>query len=536
MLLLVTAFTWTIFPTTGKAVNSNPRHETVINNDDFDAPSVPEMAPIKEFSGENTGSFGVEGREELLRTPNILTPSIDATEGDQGDEDSLVADATAAEAAADTATAHSGDTAEASGLMSLQHSPTFPATGGEGDASTAAEGAALGTDYAPKEPVDIVEGSDNELEGISQEEVREKRDGNVRPDEETTEEAREEKLPTAYGDSEGTAGSGDIVVDGHPNTHEVPDLGTAKLGVPTAVTTDDGQVGSADSTTQSVDDSAETGGGGGASLSAENEDQHQQRLPPMPPTASDNGSSLVAQASAATMAAGATQVKDSAVTTTKPVDNHLEESGSSSRDGEGGVGAVDDDLESGTSYPSSIASATSGGRGPQKPGGPEPSTDSTPAASDVDGARPLRAEGSQGGRGDDDGHDGRSGVMNDDTTVNRTRADSKTGRRPKGAEEDTETPPSNRSSSSDGGSGSGSRWNEAGGHRRRDGDAGQGESGGAGGGGEGGRRDDDASSGVAGTDFTRGSPEELAQRVRDMEAELLRKLQAEEDAKSLLDM
>ncbi|CAM9295342.1 unnamed protein product [Scytosiphon promiscuus] len=39
-----------------------------------------------------------------------------------------------------------------------------------------------------------------------------------------------------------------------------------------------------------------------------------------------------------------------------------------------------------------------------------------------------------------------------------------------------------------------------------------------------------------GTDFSRGSPEELAQRVRDMEAELVRKLLAEEDAKSLLDI
>lgn len=39
-----------------------------------------------------------------------------------------------------------------------------------------------------------------------------------------------------------------------------------------------------------------------------------------------------------------------------------------------------------------------------------------------------------------------------------------------------------------------------------------------------------------GIGFARGSQEELAQRVRDMEAELLRKLLAEEDAKTLLDM
>ncbi|CBJ48995.1 conserved unknown protein [Ectocarpus siliculosus] len=43
-----------------------------------------------------------------------------------------------------------------------------------------------------------------------------------------------------------------------------------------------------------------------------------------------------------------------------------------------------------------------------------------------------------------------------------------------------------------------------------------------------------SSSGAAG--FPRGSPEDMAQRVRDMEAELVRKLLAEEDAKSLLDI
>ncbi|CAM9893740.1 unnamed protein product [Laminaria digitata] len=49
------------------------------------------------------------------------------------------------------------------------------------------------------------------------------------------------------------------------------------------------------------------------------------------------------------------------------------------------------------------------------------------------------------------------------------------------------------------------------------------------GGGGGGGRD-------AGADFARASQEELAQRVRQMEAEVMRKLLAEEDAKSLLDI
>lgn len=45
-----------------------------------------------------------------------------------------------------------------------------------------------------------------------------------------------------------------------------------------------------------------------------------------------------------------------------------------------------------------------------------------------------------------------------------------------------------------------------------------------------------AGGGEDGASTERSSPEELAQRLRDMEAELLRKLVAEEDAKSLLDM
>lgn len=58
--------------------------------------------------------------------------------------------------------------------------------------------------------------------------------------------------------------------------------------------------------------------------------------------------------------------------------------------------------------------------------------------------------------------------------------------------------------------------------------------GGDGGGGSGGT--DDAVGHGGGVGFDRSSPEELVQRVRDVEAELLRKLLAEEDANSLLDM
>ena len=48
--------------------------------------------------------------------------------------------------------------------------------------------------------------------------------------------------------------------------------------------------------------------------------------------------------------------------------------------------------------------------------------------------------------------------------------------------------------------------------------------------------DSGGSSAGGGVEFKRGSPEELAQRVKHVEAELARKLLAEEDAKSLLDM
>lgn len=526
-LLLATAFTLIIFPLTSNAdnsnYNSNPRHETVVNSDDFDAPSTPEMAPIEDVAGENTESFVVEGREELLETPNILTPSVAAEE--QRDDDSSVADATVGGAATDTGTtAGSAHTDEDSELSGHQQSPAIPAVGEEGDASTAAEGAALESeDDTPRkpEPAGTDEGNDTGQEGTSQEqEAGETQDGNIQPVEETKEEVKEAKSPTANGDSEDTAASGDIVVDGYGDTHEVLGSGAPKLSIPAAVTTDDDQVGSSGPITHPVDGSAETAAAAAAATAAE---------------------TLETQASAA-------------VATTESGDNDIEASSSSSEDGEDDVGAGDDGVEPGTSYPSSIAEPTAPGGGepqePVRPTGPRSAAGGAAAASDVQGVRPMQAEGSHGGRGNgvDDGgdggdsSDGGSGVVDDEATVDRAPEGSKTGSLPGGVEEDTETAPSNRSSSGGGGSSTRSSGrNEAGGHERHGGDVGQGDRGEPGGGGQGanrrdkggGRRDDGASGGA---EFPRSSPEELAQRVRDMEAELVRKLLAEEDAKSLLDM
>ena len=591
LLLLMTTFTLMIFPLSSRADNSN-------YNDDLDASSTPEMAPIEDAAtGENTGSFGVEGREELPETRNILTPSV-AAEAEHGYEDTPVVDETAGgAAAADTGTAGPTDTAESSESGNPQQSQAVPVAGEEGDDSTAAGRTTLEVEGGtPVTALGIAdEGNDTGQQEISQEqEAEERRDDKVQASE-TKGGGDEEKLPTVDDDGEDTVGSGHIVTDGHHDAAEgevILASGTQKLSAPAAVTADDDQVDSSDHITRIAEGDAQPADAIAAAAAAASSDgneeqqqqqqqqqqrqqrqRQQQQRSSMPSGTSDNGSLLDARASATTTAAGATQAKDSAVATTEAGDGDLGVSGGSSSssssssssddDGEDGTDAVDDTAaESGTSYVSSIADPAAPGGGepqePVRPAGPRSPKGSIPgAASDVEDARPSHADGSQDGaeggidegEDGDDGDDGDGGVVDDDTTTaDRARADSTTGRLPEITDEgEAETAPSNRSRSGGGGGGSGSSrsgWNEGGGHERHKGGEGQGVSGKAGGGEEkeegayrrdqgGGRRDGGASGGA---EFPRGSPEELAQRVRDMEAELVRKLLAEEDAKSLLDM
>ncbi|CAN0279666.1 unnamed protein product [Pylaiella littoralis] len=407
------------------------------------------------------------------------------------------------------------------------------------------------------------------------------------PDVETKEEVKVVRLPTAAdGDREGDKKNGGDVVNGHGNVHEVVASGVAELSVSTAVSFADGHRhdGHSESTIRVVGGGADADRNPAAAvfpaLAAEGEEQQQPRQP-MSSSTSGTGLSLDAQASVAptaAAAAAATSVQGSdaaaasAPTAVRGNDLELNGDGSSSsnssstssshgdEDGGGAADGVPISLSQSSFGVTAGSAATVADREPQKPERPgDVSSSSTTAegitsatvVADKDDVRPSRAEEAPHGGGDVGGMSG--------SAADRARSGSgskKADRRPEGAEEKTEaTAPSNHGSNGGGSNGSGGGRALATGHERHGGDVvGRGENSGeveggsedanrsGGGGGHGGGTDIASGAGSGGggrgggTEFPRGSPEELAQRVRDMEAELVRKLLAEEDAKSLLDI
>ena len=387
-------------------------------------------------------------------------------------------------------------------------------------------------------------------------------------------EATEERAKLARAEGEGTiVTSGDSFVDDYNEKHEVPGSGAAELDAPAAVAAA-AAAAAGGGMGDEIPESASSAAGGDASAyaapdvaaasTAEIEAQEKQLRTSLPPSTSEDGATLGAEASAdaatdaaAAAAAAATataaRANEATATTTSatavsnviPGQSDISSTSGGDGDGGNGGGAVGDDavsIPSSSSVAGSPAPAAMGPQAPARPGEPSSSTATSVSAAGYDDDRPLHVEGSHDGGGRIDGD-----ITEDhDSASTRVHSDQKKiGRRSGGVEGNDEAGASNRDRSGGRNSSNSGGWNEAGGHERHRGSVEKGEGGevGTGGGGAGrgdegdGRGDGDARGGIGGdAEFPRGSAEELAQLVRDMEAELMRKVLAEEDAKSLLDM
>ncbi|CAN0025224.1 unnamed protein product [Ectocarpus fasciculatus] len=448
-------------------------------------------------------------------TPSsAVTSAADAIQGSELDQNSHQHD---------TNILAVGDEGGDSGGGGLSVSTEFDA--GREKSLTAAEAAsAPGVDTAEDRPRNEGERKDEtlRLKGNGGKEAGGPRDETDRPggldelveEEETKEAVRRGESPMTDGDYGEAAG----------NSSEEIRSGATRLGVSTAAA-DDSEV--ADSATADVGgdtDAEPTAAAAAAALAAE--ESEEQRLPPVQPPASEKEPSLDAQSSDT----DAVQAKDIGGEALSPAagDDDAEADGFAS-DGEG-------DSAAGTG--TSTASAGGETQSVRTPSGTSSPPESAAAVGSELGEELFNAEGSSGSYSGGGGGGGGGGGADDHGVADGGPAD---GHRPM-EDSDVEAKSDDHSSRRTSG-GSGGR-KDAKEHQKHDG---QGENkkvresreeayphhGGddVDGGGDGAS----GSSGGA-AEFLRGPPEEMAQRVRDMETELVRKLLAEEDAKSLLDI
>ncbi|CAM9661843.1 unnamed protein product, partial [Ectocarpus sp. 8 AP-2014] len=307
------------------------------------------------------------------------------------------------------------------------------------------------------------------------------------------------------------------------------------LDVPAAVV-DDSEV--ADSATADVGGDADaepTAAAAAAALAVE--ESVEQRVPPVQPLVSEKEPSLDAHSSDT----DAVQAKDIGGEALSPAvgDDDADTDGFASNgqgDGAANTGVSDFAELPAPDTGTSNASAGEESQSVRTPSGtPSPPESAAAVAGELD-EELLKAEGSGGSYSGGGGGGGGGGGADDHGVADGGTAD---GHRP---EEDAEVETETGDHSSSGTSGGSGRRRDAKEYKRAGGQGEKKEVRESRGkayphhGGDGVDGGDASGSSGGAAEFPRGSPEEMAQRVRDMEAELVRKLLAEEDAKSLLDI
>ncbi|CAN0414270.1 unnamed protein product [Ectocarpus sp. 12 AP-2014] len=361
------------------------------------------------------------------------------------------------------------------------------------------------------------------LEGDGGKEAGGATDETDRPDgmdelvEETKEAVKGGESPMIDGDYREVARSSDEM-----------ESGATGLDVPAAVV-DDSEV--ADSATADVggDADAEPSAAAAAALAAE--ESVEQRLPPVQPLVSEKEPSLDARSSDT----DAVQAKDIGGEALSPAVGD-DDAGTDEGDGAANSGVSDFAELPAPDNGTSTASAGGESQSLWTPSGTSSPPESAAAVTGELDEELLKAEGSGGSYSGGSYSGGGGGGADDHGVADGGTADE---HRPE-EDSEVETETADHSSSRTSGGSGGRR--DAKEYKRPDGQGekkevresreeahpqhgGNGVDGG----------DASGSSGGA-VEFPRGSPEEMAQRVRDMEAELVRKLLAEEDAKSLLDI